>query len=339
MTGGLAKRIKDRSNGRSVVPTQVRGRLTSNAVINSEYGFSELRIEEWGDAKNCLREFPISWIFRGHGNAQWLLATSLERVANPLFGVFLEPMLTGEFKSQAHNYIHDQQLPSDLLEWWALMQHHGAPTRLLDWTKSAYVAAFFALDTANSDAAIWAIDRVWCRNEAADTISKQVSAKAERVSVEQVEKLFESIFPANRLPFAFPVRPKKYNSRLAIQQGLFLCPGSAAHTFMENLLALGTPDERASRVVKITLNGQMRANAIQDLNYMNINRATLFPGLDGFAQSLRNLSTIMIDADDPVGDQEIVDGFPFKSIEREPDNPGTARDGRVDGGAASDSST
>src|ERR1700739_1556162 len=55
-----------------------------------------------------------------------------------------------------------QYLPAEKeeLEWMALMRHHGAPTRLLDWTRSPYVAAFFAIAEAREDeeSAIWAID-------------------------------------------------------------------------------------------------------------------------------------------------------------------------------------
>src|SRR5216684_3693164 len=59
---------------------------------------------------------------------------------------------------QAHLFLAHVPDDADSFHWLALMQHHGAPTRLLDFTWSPYVAAFFALERATSDAAIWAIN-------------------------------------------------------------------------------------------------------------------------------------------------------------------------------------
>jgi len=62
------------------------------------------------------------------------------------------------FERKSHLFLADPPRHDDQIEWLALMQHHGAPTRLLDFTWSPYVAAFFALERASDDAAVWALN-------------------------------------------------------------------------------------------------------------------------------------------------------------------------------------
>jgi FRG domain len=93
--------------------------------------------------------------------------TTLERLdAVPVFEA--ERYLLSTFQRRAHHYITYPPERDDELEWLALMQHHGAPTRLLDWTKSPYVELFFALEPImGADfAAVWAIDLDWCKQQA-----------------------------------------------------------------------------------------------------------------------------------------------------------------------------
>ena len=61
-----------------------------------------------------------------------------------------------KFRGFAHHYLLCRPDGGDLLEWRALMQHHGAPTKLLDCTYSFPVAAYFAAREADTDFAIWA---------------------------------------------------------------------------------------------------------------------------------------------------------------------------------------
>jgi len=45
------------------------------------------------------------------------------------------------------------------------MQHHGAPTRLLDFSYSIYVAAYSAMESADGDSALWAVDGLWAMDQ------------------------------------------------------------------------------------------------------------------------------------------------------------------------------
>jgi len=271
--------------------------------INAEFGFREYRAETWNEAKAVLSRFKgergerVSsrtgrlsvWIFRGQSVSSQNLTTSLERA----IGVGLaslrdfEREVTDLFRSQAHNYLSGAQVPESLLEWWALMQHHGAPTRLQDWTYSHYVAAFFALENAEGDCAVWALDEVSCNHFSAIKVSDYLGRELAPI---EVLSCFDELVEKNRLSFVGTALPPKRNMRLAIQQGVFVYPGSLESSFMDNLVKTD-PDEREKLhewLARVTLPAKIRAVALRDLIDMNISSASLFPGLDGFARSLRN---------------------------------------------------
>ena len=94
----------------------------------------------------------VPWVFRGQRDANWKLASSYERARERLGLSKLNERLSRiseytaleEFKRNASHLLPRE--PSCQLEWLALMQHYGAPTRLLDFSESPFVALYFALD-------------------------------------------------------------------------------------------------------------------------------------------------------------------------------------------------
>lgn len=271
--------------------------------------FQAIRIDSWDEAVKLLRQLPRRWVFRGQSDSDWSLTTTLERAASrlrcaPEARAEREDWIVTEFQRRAHSYLSDLPDPGNRLEWLALLQHHGAPTRLLDFTLSFYIAAFFALESATRDAAVWAIDR-----DALDAaIARRGGMTFSAISRTQLNgayiKLCNTAYADGldcRLSVA--VQPERMNDRLAAQQGLFLFPFDLTCTFEDNLAATlgessfdanpevpletwGSHPNADCAVLKIVLSKATHRHAMEDLQLMKVSSETLFPGLDGFVRSL-----------------------------------------------------
>src|SRR4051794_14108420 len=95
-----------------------------------------------GDLVKALHELmhtgDARW-FRGHADSTWKLLPSLARLPNKIEA---ELALIKRFKQNAYS-IGDVPPESEDWRWLFLMQHHGAPTRLLDWSENPLVALYF----------------------------------------------------------------------------------------------------------------------------------------------------------------------------------------------------
>src|SRR4051794_33492720 len=124
--------------------------LEASEVKPPEYD-TEFHREELTSWDQIQSHSVPGWYYRGHEKITHGLTTLLERccqlenVEKPLR---FELALIRAFRRAYHHYDHYVPDFDHKVEWMALMQHHGAPTRLLDFTYSIYVAAFFAFEKA-----------------------------------------------------------------------------------------------------------------------------------------------------------------------------------------------
>jgi len=285
--------------------------------------FYEINPKSWDDAKRAgrsLSRYDRRFIFRGQSDKRWGLKTSLER-ANEKYrtdstGIWMhENQIIERFKTRANQFIQSPPTTNDVIEWLSIIQHYGGPTRLLDFTKSFYIASFFAIDSALGDACVWAINETPLANFGQDKTDLDLTYLDAPQFPGKIQEIL--IFAGNLITkldhtdtYILSLTPSRLNERLSVQRGKFLFPSNIFKSFEENLCtSFGFPfntlnPKNSTRVntkkleeavenldvwpsiVKINLSKKWHLEAIRDLYSMNIDAASLFPGLEGFARSL-----------------------------------------------------
>lgn len=193
---------------------------------------NEKIISDWQELERVATDLMGSagtMIYRGQKDARWGLTTSLHRAFDD-FGISASEAENTELglfcrvRRQAHHYERDLTPTGErVVEWLSLMQHHGAPTRLQDWTYSFYVALYFALESASGASAVWVMRRDLLLSGAASQIQDPFAKDLVRFGYRDDLKNFTNTF-ANKTPLSIvcPINPYKLNERITLQ-----CFGSA----------------------------------------------------------------------------------------------------------------
>ncbi|HNY40626.1 MAG TPA: FRG domain-containing protein [Bryobacteraceae bacterium] len=253
--------------------------------------YTEQPFDTWNELSRLVGSLAERHVFRGQANASWPLQPTLQRSAVGHDIYRLESGLLRAFRTGASRFLSPVPEPDDSLSWLALMQHYGVPTRLLDWTLSPFIAAYFAVEDAESIGShfsIWSISLQYLQTTArtllADKLKKPLDA-----SVRLGDKTIFNDWLPRKVDVVAPVASPTGHDRLFYQRGLFLCPGNLENSFEQNIEAMADyrPPVEKGWFRKITIPSTQRTAALKALDTMNINRATLFPGLDGYSQHLR----------------------------------------------------
>jgi hypothetical protein len=243
----------------------------------------EVRLTTWQafEAWSAARD---GWAFRGEKSASWALLSSLARRLDfsgvPRTG-WREREERGMriFRRKAHVYLSDRSVLDDDLHCLAMMQHHGAPTRLLDFTKSPFVAAHFALETAVDDAAVYALNtpRLW-------GLAPRFDPSLTRDAIDpRVPGNFARHYAVDRHPILWFGDPTDMDRRLVAQSGLLVITGIIDAPLDELLRSYDSDEPLIERAV---LAAELRREAMHALYRMNVTQATLFPDLEGLARSI-----------------------------------------------------
>ncbi|PSR55764.1 FRG domain-containing protein [Adhaeribacter arboris] len=239
--------------------------------IETKFGIETEVMESWSefitfiDVNSQYRQF----IWRGQADSSWLLEPTISRVLKKYGKVDNEKTINTHLQRFKYATRGRRGPTPSILEkddyWWALGQHQGLNTPLLDWSKSPFVAAFFAYEryevSSTTQRTVYGISQTAIARMS-DIIKKQHLETTRPSIIEFIE------------PFSDD------NARLVNQNGLFTRSPSGID--IESWIKSRYKEDEENVVMwKILLPDTERENALRSLNRMNINHLTLFPDLYG----------------------------------------------------------
>jgi len=216
-----------------------------------------------------------AYIYRGHGEADWLLEPTIDRIIKtPTSPRRAKHLHKFKLETRGRRGRNPAKLEHEN-DWWALGQHHGLHTPLLDWTESPFVSLYFAAADALSRKS---------RRMAVFALSQgSVEYRNTQIRLDDSVKEINDRKPTVRL-----VRPiSDENSRLVIQRGLFI--RGPNNVDLEDWVRIYPGrQENSICLLKIFIPTKDIRNCLKYLNRMNINHSTLFPDLLGASEHANN---------------------------------------------------
>ena len=276
---------------------------TIQVMIDKKY-YEVSCAHEWEDILKFYGEhsdLEDRWVFRGLSDQSYDFKPTLEREMEN-FGLDksdakkIERGLLRKFMRHSYHYLENLPKEDAILEWLALMRHYGTPTRFLDGSYSFFISLYFAAESVGKEpGAVWAI-----RTKVLEKPFKKIIHDTSNNEIIQAytedpatlkEETFRKIFFESSLSTVGVVTPFNLNDRMVVQQGTFFCPGNVTERFEDNLCSLldNYDDDPKSIVSKLIIIYELKKDILRHLQGMNINRASIYPGLEGFATSLKTL--------------------------------------------------
>ncbi|MDN5214103.1 FRG domain-containing protein [Fulvivirgaceae bacterium BMA12] len=232
-----------------------------------------------------LKRYRSNYAYRGLEDSSYQLSTTLKRLGQ----VHLEKHLLRNFIK--YSTIEDDQ--RSIWKWLTIGQHHGLPTRLLDWTYSPLVALHFAtanFENFNTDALIWAINYKQTLDQLppGKLLDTYLAEGSHIFTIEMLDnsgvkglKGLEDLEKQRNEPFCMFFEPPSINGRIVNQYALFSMisdPDLTIDDWVKN---------KEIDQFKILIPKELKWEIRDKLDQANINERVLFPGLDGLASWLK----------------------------------------------------
>ncbi len=223
--------------------------------------------------------------FRGMARAEFGLATSLMRLGGDY--ARHEAHLLRNFRKYAR--MLNAPAEDSTWSWLALAQHHGLPTRLLDWTFSPLVALHIATEDPahfDADGVVWCVDYVAAQRRLPAPLRAILDAEGSDVfTSELLAQAVGSLGDLQSLetagPYVLFLEPASIEERIVNQFALFALMSNAGARLDHWL-------EAHPRLVRqLVIPGPLKWEIRDKLDQANITERVLYPGLDGLSRWLR----------------------------------------------------
>lgn len=256
---------------------------------------SHFEAETWPDLQNflfdnhdgCIDRYRSKYVYRGVSDKSFGLQTSIQRLGRK--PTELEANLIRNFQKYSPiNTLIDNY--NNIWNWIALGQHHGLPTRLLDWTFSPYVALHFLtedISTYDTDGIIWMVDFDLIRNYYPDNLTDRLtkdhtfsltSSELKEEIGDSIEAINEYLKKKHNAMIFF--EPPSIDDRIVNQYAIF---SFMLDSNSDNLKWL---EVKTDVLKKIIIPKELKWEIRDKLDQANISERIIYPGLDGISKWL-----------------------------------------------------
>lgn len=259
--------------------------MTETIIIDSIDGVMKLIAEQ--NRNGTIDRLRSTYYYRGLSDTSFNLTTSLRTNCKHL-SKQLEPSVLQAFSNYAS--MEDPFIVNSIWKLMMVGQHHGLPTRLLDWTYSPLIALHFAenennlQDLSRHDCAVWRMDIRECNTNLPEKYKDALRQSGKNVfSLDTLTKVVDSIehYDNDMGDKAFvTIEPPSIDQRIVNQYSFFSIIPSEMEN-IESFLNLYT-----AHTVKYIIKKEIRWDVRDLLDQFNVSERILYPGLDGLSKTL-----------------------------------------------------